>query len=53
MCAGDVADVVLVEQQNRAQLRSAQALASPVEAMSAKTREVDTLLPVHRHRRTA
>ena len=45
--ARDVADVVRVEQQDRAELRSLERCPGTVEPLPAQPREVDALLPVH------
>ena len=49
--ARDVADVVRVEQQHRAELRGLERRLRAVEPLLAQAREVDALLPVHRPRR--
>src|SRR6185369_4746303 len=51
--ARDVANVVLVEQQQRADVRGAQRCPGLLEAVGAEAREVDALLPVDRHRGAA
>src|SRR4029078_10481758 len=51
--ARDVANVVLVEQQQRADVRGAQRCPGLLEAVGAEAREVDALLPVDRHRGSA
>jgi hypothetical protein len=51
--AGDVPDVVLVKQQDGGQLGGAQRLAGLLQPLAPQTPEVDPLLPVHRHRRSA
>src|SRR5919199_299023 len=50
--ARDVADVVLIEQQDRAEVRRSQCGTCPLEPIAPESREIHTLLPVHPHRGT-
>ncbi len=51
--ARDVADVVLVKQQNRAEVRRLERVAHPLQAVGAQPHEIDPLFPVDSHRRAA
>jgi hypothetical protein len=51
--AGDVADVVGVEEQQRPEVGGLERLLGPLQALGAQPREVDALLPVDGHRRAA
>src|SRR5436190_23425022 len=51
--ARDIADVVLVEEQDGAELRVPEGRLRSLQPVAPKLREVDPLLPVDRHRRAA